>query len=335
MSENILSITDLNIAFPSLEKTVHAIRGCSLTVRKGEILGLVGESGSGKSVTSMAALGLLETGTLISGSILLSGREVVGRTDEELEDIRGSRAAMIFQNPLTALNPFLKVGQQLVDAISINLNCSKSEAKVIALQSFEDVRLPDPEIAFNKYPHQMSGGQLQRVMIAMALSCGPDLLIADEPTTALDVTVQAQIILLLRELAEKKNLSILFITHDLGVIASLCDRVAVMYAGRIVETGSVRQVLKQSMHPYTQNLMKTVPEVGRTGGDLTYIPGQVPDMSIPISGCAFAARCDRATDICHGQPPAVRQSTDTAHSASCHHVEGELSLVEIMNGGAA
>ncbi|WP_025897164.1 ABC transporter ATP-binding protein [Sneathiella glossodoripedis] len=334
MTENVLSITNLNIAFPSLDKVVHAIRGCSFNIRQGEILGLVGESGSGKSVTSMAALGLLEKSTLISGSILLSGREVVGRTDAELEGIRGSSAAMIFQNPLTALNPFLKVGRQLTDAIVINQHCCKREAKIIALKSFEDVRLPDPEIAFEKYPHQMSGGQLQRVMIAMALSCGPDLLIADEPTTALDVTVQAQIILLLRELAVKKKLSILFITHDLGVIASLCDRVAVMYAGQIIETGDVRQVLKQPMHPYTRNLMQTVPEVGRTDVHLNYIPGQVPDMSVSIKGCAFASRCDNATDICRDQMPAMRRSTDT-HFAICHHVEGDLALVEANSEGAA
>ncbi len=332
MSDSILSIHNLSVKFPSLERTVHAIRGCSFDIGPGEIVGLVGESGSGKSVTSLAALGLLPGSADIEGSIIVDGQEIVGRSEAELEAIRGNKVAMIFQNPLTALNPFFKVGKQAVDAVCRQSNISRSAGREEILKAFGDVKLPDPAIAFNKYPHQMSGGQLQRVMIAMALACKPNLLIADEPTTALDVTVQAQIILLLRELTQHSNLSILFITHDLGVIASLCDRVCVMYAGQIVETGTTEQVLGAPGHPYTVKLMHTVPEVGSVQTELEFIPGQVPDLSKPQPGCAFAARCTLVSDQCWQQVPA-RREISPCQFVSCHHVAGDVQLEAVSTGG--
>ncbi|MBO0332624.1 ABC transporter ATP-binding protein [Sneathiella sp. CAU 1612] len=332
MSDKVLEIRNLNVTFPSLERNVHAIRNCTLHVNRGEILGLVGESGSGKSVTSMAALGLLGSSARVKGNIRVVGREIIDRSEAELQEIRGRKVAMIFQNPFTALNPFFQVGRQVMDALLNSHFMSKEEARKRVFQAFKDVRLPDPEIAFNRYPHQMSGGQLQRVMIAMALVCEPELLIADEPTTALDVTVQAQIILLLRELVAKKNLSILFITHDLGVVAALCDRVAVMYAGMVVESGPVVDVLATPSHPYTSALMKTVPALGQTKDDLSYIPGQVPDMSVPIIGCAFAERCTKVSEVCHKQAP-PRRAVLTDQFSFCHNASGPVALDEIVAGG--
>lgn len=333
MTRPVLSIHNLNVKFPSLERNVHAIRGCSFDVGPGEIVGLVGESGSGKSVTSMAALGLLPNSAELSGSIKIAGQEMIGRSEAELRELRGNKATMIFQNPLTALNPFFKVGKQAVDAVCRLSVTSRREGKIRVLKAFDDVALPDPKVAFNKYPHQMSGGQLQRIMIAMAIACKPDLLIADEPTTALDVTVQAQIILLLRELARKNNLSILFITHDLGVIASMCDRVAVMYAGQIVETGTVEQVLGIPGHPYTEKLMQTVPVVGAIQSTLTYIPGQVPDLSLPQPGCAFASRCEKVSDQCW-QLAAAKREIRADQFVSCHNISGDITFDEIVAGGS-
>ena len=229
---------------------------------------------------------------------------------------------MIFQNPMKALNPFFTVGRQMIDVIGCHRPLDKAQLRAEAQRSLEAVSMPDPHLALNKYPHQMSGGQLQRVVIAMALACQPKLLIADEPTTALDVTVQAQIIGLLRTLAREQDLAILFITHDLGVVASLCDRVAVMYAGEVVESGTVEQVFKQASHPYTLKLMGTVPKLGQGQQSLAFIPGQVPNMAAPPAGCAFNPRCERATELCHHVPPRVL--IDDGHWAACHHsVRGE------------
>jgi len=332
MSDTVLSIQDLTVDFCSFERTVHAVRGCSFDVKRGEIMGLVGESGSGKSVTSMAALGLMATSAELSGSVRVNGQEIIGASAAELRAIRGNKISMIFQNPLTALNPFLRVGRQAVDAVCAQGDIRRPEGQARILEAFGEVRLPDPEIAFNKYPHQMSGGQLQRVMIAMALACQPDLLIADEPTTALDVTVQAQIIILLRELAKKVNLSVLFITHDLGVIASLCDRVAVMYAGQIVESGTTEQVLCAPAHPYTTKLMQTVPEIGSLKSELSYIPGQVPDLARPVSGCAFVDRCDMVMDRCRTLAPAVSE-IKAGQMVRCHHAATPAQAEKVQIGG--
>lgn len=331
MSESLLNIEDLHVSFPEMSRTVQAVRGCSLSIDKGEVVGLVGESGSGKSITSLACLGLVPSPGEVQGSIIVGGEQVVGAGDRDLGDLRGGKAAMIFQNPMTALNPFFSVGRQLVDAIRCHKSLTKKQAMEAAIVSLKTVHMPDPDIAVTKYPHQMSGGQLQRVMIAMALSCSPKLLIADEPTTALDVTVQAQIILLLRELAATQGLTILFITHDLGVVASLCDRVAVMYAGQIVETGSVAHIFANPMHPYTSKLLKTVPDVGRGKEDLVFIPGQVPDMANPPTGCAFNARCDQATDECKEAIPVFSEQV-SGQFAACFNPVGTSERQTVAGG---
>jgi peptide/nickel transport system ATP-binding protein len=317
MSAPVLHISNLHVKFPGLLRTVQAVRGIDLEVPGGTVTGLVGESGSGKSMTAMAALGLIPSPGIVSGSIKVDGQEVVGRDDSELRQLRGGKAAMIFQNPMKALNPFFTVGQQMTDAIRCHLPHDKSAAITAATEALQSVHLPDAELALNKYPHQMSGGQIQRVMIAMALACQPKVLIADEPTTALDVTVQAQIISLLRELAASQDRTILFITHDLGVVASLCDNVAVMYAGEIVETGTVAEIFASPQHPYTRKLMSTVPRLGGGQSNLDFIPGQVPDMGFLPAGCAFHPRCERADDDCGVSAPDFMEMT-AGHKVACH-----------------
>ncbi len=325
MSAPVLHIEGLRVEFPGLVRTVQAVRGVSLQVAEGKVLGLVGESGSGKSMTAMACLGLVPKPGQVEGSVKVDGYEVVGRADRELAVLRGGGAAMIFQNPMRALNPFFTVGQQMTEVIRCHRPFDDAEARDAAVDGLRAVHMPDPEIALGKYPHQMSGGQIQRVMIAMALACQPKLIIADEPTTALDVTVQAQIITLLRELAAEQGRTILFITHDLGVVASLCDDVAVMYAGEVVEAGSVAKVFADPRHPYTKKLMNTVPKLGAGEQSLNFIPGQVPDMGFPPSGCAFHPRCDKATALCRERPP-VFSAFGENHKAACHHAAG-LTLV--------
>ena len=324
MTESILQITDLKVEFPGLVRNIKALRGVRLDLRKGQVVGLVGESGSGKSLTALSCLGLVPSPGKVSGSVKLDGYEVVGRDESELAHLRGGVAAMIFQNPMRALNPFFTVGQQMVEVIRCHRPFSKKEAAEAAAKGLQDVQMPDPEIALGKYPHQMSGGQIQRVMIALGLACQPKLLIADECTTALDVTVQAQIIVLLRELASAHDLTVLFITHDLSVVATVCDRVAVMYAGEVVENGLVTDVFADPLHPYTRKLMSTVPTLGRADGELESIPGQVPDLSLPMTGCAFCERCDFATEVCATTPPGMH-GYRTGHLAACHHTAQRVS----------
>ncbi|MHA3737188.1 ABC transporter ATP-binding protein [Pseudomonas sp. Eth.TT006] len=313
----VLQVQGLTVSFPGLFKTVKAVRGIDLSVRRGEILGLVGESGSGKSMTAMSCLGLIPETARLGGSVRVAGQQVNGASASQLADLRGGGAAMIFQNPMKALNPFFTVGRQMFDVIGCHRKLKKAQIRAEAISALEAVSMPDPHLALGKYPHQMSGGQLQRVVIAMALACRPKLLIADEPTTALDVTVQAQIIALLRKLAREQDLAILFITHNLGVVASLCDRVAVMYAGEVVETGPVGQVFKRPAHPYTLKLMATVPKLGQGDLQLGFIPGQVPNMADPPAGCAFNPRCERATGRCvHAAP---RVEIGEGHWAACHN----------------
>lgn len=328
MSEEILNIQGLSINFPGLIRTVQAVRGVDLTLNKGDLVGLVGESGSGKSMTASACLGLVPSPGEVTGSVKVSGSEVIGRTEKELARLRGGEAAMIFQNPMKALNPFFTIGRQMSDAIRCHRPLSSTEAMQAAIDGLRAVHMPDPEFAVEKYPHQMSGGQIQRVMIALALACEPQLLIADEPTTALDVTIQAQILALLRELAEERGLTILFITHDLGVVATLCDRVAMMYAGRIVETADVHTLFNDPRHPYTQRLLETVPRLGAHRAELPAIPGQVPDMGTPPMGCAFHPRCHLASDICRTQDPDNR-SPRKGCTVACHHALGDGQLVDL------
>ncbi|MEZ5924195.1 MAG: ABC transporter ATP-binding protein [Hyphomicrobiaceae bacterium] len=321
MAESILDIADLTVTFPGLERTVQAVRGVDISVDRGEVMGLVGESGSGKSMTALAILGLVPPPGRVSGSIRLAGEEIVGAPEAVNERRRGKKAAMIFQNPGKALNPFFTIGRQLVDAIANVRRIDRSAAERAALEALNAVRVADPKLALQKYPHQVSGGQLQRAMIAMALACEPELLIADEPTTALDVTIQAQVIVLLRDLARERGLTVLFITHDLGVVGSLCDRLAVMYAGRIVEQGTTDQLFGAPAHPYTANLLKAVPMLGRGRVALTQIPGTVPNMSNPPPGCAFHPRCPAATPMCAESMP-TSKADSKGHAVACHHPIG-------------
>ena len=332
MTGHLLEITDLRVEFPGLHRTVLAVRGASLSVVRGEVMGLVGESGSGKTMTALACLGLVPPPGRVAGSIRLDGNEVVGAAEADNERLRGSVAATIFQNPGKALNPFFKVGRQLRDAIGRARHIDRRAAERVAVEALATVRVADPEHAMQKYPHQMSGGQLQRVMIAMALACDPKLLIADEPTTALDVTIQAQIIVLLRDLAREHGLTVLFITHDLGVVGCLCDRVAVMYAGRIVETGPVDALFAAPAHPYTANLLRAVPTLGLGRIALLQIPGNVPNMAAPPPGCAFHPRCPAADPRCAIEMPELR-AAEGGRSCACHHPI--LAVTEDRFGSAA
>lgn len=327
MSGTVLQINSLEVAFPGLLRSSSILRGIDFGIEAGEVLGLVGESGCGKSMTANACLGMVAPPGRVTGSIKIHGQEVVGRPEAELRTMRGGQVAMIFQNPMRSMNPFFTLGRQMIDVIRCHRKSSRSEAHSIAVSELKAVRIPDPELALEKYPHQLSGGQIQRALIALALACQPRLLIADEPTTALDVTVQAQIISLLRRLADEKGLAVLFITHDLGIVSQLCDRVAVMYAGRIVESGSVEAVIDHPRHPYTAKLLGTVPAVGRGTGDLVSIPGHVPNPAYVPTGCPFHDRCDRATGICaEAGPPARTLGPD--HIALCHHVVHDQQFTE-------
>lgn len=319
MSEQVLSIRDINVHFPNLTGSTHVLRGVNLDLAHGEILGVVGESGSGKSMTGMAIMGMVPRPGQVSGKIELEGRDIVRMSAEEREKLRGRKVAMIFQNPLSALNPFFSIERQMCDVILQNGTAkSRSQARQVALDQLTDVRIPDVEGALRKYPHQMSGGQLQRVMIAMALACAPELIIADEPTTALDVTIQEQIIMLLHDLARNRGISILFITHDLGLVSRLCDRVAVMYAGEVIECGTVAQVVDTPTHPYTRRLLATVPQIGRGEEELAAIPGLVPNLAETLTGCAFAERCEFAETICHEKRPPMRVLPPGENAVSCH-----------------
>jgi oligopeptide/dipeptide ABC transporter ATP-binding protein len=326
MHDIILDIRDLEVTFPKLGGNSEVVSGVNLQLRRGEVLGLVGESGSGKSISSLACLGLVPTPAIVDGSIKLSGQEIVGKPESELSKLRGGEIAMVFQNPMTSLNPYFTIGSQLLGPIQIHRKLTGHEAEQVAVSSLHKVRLPDPELVMERYPHELSGGQIQRVMIALALACKPNVLIADEPTTALDVTVQAQILILLRELLETEDMSILFITHDLGVVATLCDRVAVMYAGKIVETANIDAIFSGPAHPYTRRLLDTVPRLGVPADSLPAIEGQVPDMSRLPAGCAFHPRCCLADDSCRNSVPKLVHG-NASHSVACHHPShfGKLS----------
>ncbi|WP_028671721.1 ABC transporter ATP-binding protein [Saccharospirillum impatiens] len=312
----LLSVTGLNVSFPSIRKTVRAVRGVSLSLDEGEIVALVGESGSGKTMTAMATMGLLPDSAEVTGECQWLGRSQSLSPRGNRKSLAGQHAAIIFQNPLTALNPFFTIEQQLTDVALASGKVSRKTVLPVLLDKLSRVQLPDPAQVLKKYPHQLSGGQIQRVVIAMALVCQPRVLIADEPTTALDVIVQAEILQLLQSLAREEGLSVLLITHDLGVVASLCDRVEVMYAGEIIESGQMSDVLRSPAHPYTRKLMATVPDIRGGATVLEYISGQVPDLSRPIRGCAFKERCDRRLPVCDESPP-VRALND-GQRYRCH-----------------
>jgi oligopeptide/dipeptide ABC transporter ATP-binding protein len=299
---------------------VVAVNDVSFEIRKGETLGLVGESGSGKSVTAFSIIRLVqEPGRIVSGSIRFQGRDLLSIPEDEIRKVRGAGIGFVFQEPMAALNPVLKVGAHIAEALTVHGLASRSEARGRAVELLRAVKIVDPEKRFDDYPHQLSGGMRQRVMMAIALACRPPLLIADEPTTALDVTVQAQILDLLRDMKREFDLSLLLITHDLGVIAETADRVAVMYAGRIVEQGPVREIFRNPTHPYTRGLLASIPGE-RTGSRLRAIEGTVPNLAALPRGCAFAPRCRERIDVCDETQPAEFM-LDAAHSARCHLLE--------------
>ncbi|WP_312108981.1 ABC transporter ATP-binding protein [Brevibacillus reuszeri] len=302
----VLEVRDLRTTFRSQGQSFHAIDGVSFTIGQGETIGVVGESGCGKSVTSLSIMGLIKPpGQVSGGRILFKGKDLLSLGKKELREIRGNRISMIFQEPMTSLNPVYTVGNQIMEALKIHTKLGKAERKARTIELLKMVGIPRAEEIITDYPHQLSGGMRQRVMIAMAMACDPELLIADEPTTALDVTIQAQILELMKELQHKHNMSMMLITHDLGVVSEVCDQVIVMYAGMIVEKGPVREILDNPQHPYTQGLLASLPKNAKTNHRLNYIPGQVPPPLQWGKGCRFVDRCTHATERCHQELPGL------------------------------
>lgn len=325
MTDPLLSIEDLRVSFTTQRGELQALCGVTFDVKPGEVFGLVGESGCGKSVTGLSILRMVPPpGQITGGAIRFKGSDLLIKTEAEMRRIRGAGIAIIFQDPMTSLNPVFTVGRQLIDVLRQHRDMDHEAAYAEALATIESVGLPDVERILRSYPHELSGGMQQRVMIAMALVCGPSLLIADEPTTALDVTIQAQILRLLRSLRDRKAIAIMLITHDLGVVAEVCDRVAVLYAGRVVETGTTRMIFESPQHPYTQGLIGAIPQPEGRGKPLTAIPGIVPINPGAIVGCAFASRCSFAFDRCYeAQPPLL--NFKPGHDSACYLVEKAAS----------
>jgi oligopeptide transport system ATP-binding protein len=314
MSKTILEVKDLKINFKTYAGLVHAVRGVNFDLKEGETLAIVGESGSGKSVTSNALMKLIPQppGIYESGQILFNGRDLVPLSDKEMSKVRGNEIAMIFQDPMTSLNPTMKVGRQITEVILQHKKVSSADAKKRAIELLTQVGIPFPEKRYNQYPHEFSGGMRQRVVIAIALAADPKLLIADEPTTALDVTIQAQILELMKEIQKNSKTSIIFITHDLGVVANVADRVAVMYAGQIVEYGTVNDIFYNPKHPYTWGLLGSMPDLDNDTDELLRtIPGSPPDLTNPPKGDAFAARNEFAMAIDYEQEPPMFQVSET------------------------
>jgi peptide/nickel transport system ATP-binding protein len=319
----LLEVKNLKTEFRLKHGIVNAVDGVSFQVEKGEILAIVGESGSGKSVTSLSIMRLVQDpGKITQGEILFKGEDLLKKSEEEMQKIRGDQISMIFQEPMTSLNPVYRVKDQIMESIMTHMKLSKKEALERAVKMLEVVGIPSPAERANDYPHQMSGGMRQRVMIAMALSCSPELLIADEPTTALDVTIQAQILDLLYQMREKFNMAVLLITHDLGVVCEAADRVVVMYCGKIVEQADVKELFTNPLHPYTNGLMKSIPGLDDNGEKrLFMIPGMVPNPLHMPKGCAFSDRCDRCMERCTREEPQIRDIG--GHLVRCFLYDGE------------
>ena len=324
MSETILKVEDLKTSFMTSSGEVQAVRGVSFEVHKGEILGIVGESGSGKSVTSMSILRLLaDTARIKNGKIEFEGTDLTKVSDKQMREIRGQKIAMVFQDPMSSLNPLIPVGKQVAEMIHVHHpEMKRDELQAATLELFREVRIPEAEKRLKSYPHEFSGGMRQRVMIAMALACNPKIIIADEPTTALDVTIQAQILDLLRSPKDRINSSIMLITHDLGVIAEMADYVVVMYAGRVVEKGTVEEIFAHPSHPYTIGLMASKPVVGKKVDRLYSIPGKVPNPINMPNYCYFKDRCEMCVDGCQGEYPHMIQLSPT-HMVSCYRYYGK------------
>jgi oligopeptide transport system ATP-binding protein len=317
---SLLSVKNLKTYFQTEDGVVKAVDGVSFELKKGETLGIVGESGSGKSVTNLSVMRLIPDppGKIVEGEIYFDGTDVCALSIDEMRKIRGKRMAMIFQDPMTSLNPFLKISTQLMEVTELHLGHSKQQAYEHAVKMLRTVGIPDPESRVDNYPHEFSGGMRQRVMIAMALSCDPELLIADEPTTALDVTIQAQILELIKDLKARLGTSVILITHDLGVVAGMTDKIIVMYAGKVFEQAPTREIFARSANPYTKGLLKSVPDPAHEQGQELYqIPGLPPDVANLPPGCPFQERCYRVEDICRREfPPFVEINAE--HHSLCH-----------------
>lgn len=317
--DNILSVKDLKIDVISERGVVHAVRGVTFDLRQTEIHGFVGESGCGKTMTAKSILRLHdEEKSLSSGEILYNGMDILSLKKKELREIRGSEIAMIFQDPMQSLNPLLTIGEQITEMLRFHEKLNKKDAYIKAISLLEDVGIKPAKSRFKQYPFEFSGGMLQRIMIAIAISCDPKILIADEPTTALDVTIQAQILQLLKKLNKEKGMTIYIITHNFGVVAEICDRVSVMYAGKIVETGDVGQIFKNPCHPYTKSLLESIPKSGYHGQTLQSIPGSPPQLFEEMTGCPFAPRCSYANKLCYEKEPLAAES-EKDHFYTCHY----------------
>ena len=316
---NLLEVKDLRTYFETEDGVVKAVDGISFELKRGETLGIVGESGSGKSVANLSLMRLIPEppGRIVSGEILFGGRDVLKLSIRAMRDIRGKQIAMIFQDPMTSLNPFMRISEQLMEVTELHLGHSKQQARAHAIKMLEQVGIPDARERAGGYPHELSGGMRQRVMIAMALACHPELLIADEPTTALDVTIQAQILELIKRLKAETGASVILITHDLGVVAGMTDHVIVMYAGKVFEQASTAELFARPGNPYTRGLLRSVPDPLAEQGSLYQIPGLPPDLARLPKGCPFAPRCERAEDVCRSEFPPFVQLTREHHSL-CH-----------------
>ncbi len=316
----VLDVKDLRVRFETHHGNVQAVNGVSFSLEEGETLGLVGESGSGKSVTNLAVMGLTPSppGVVEAEHVKLGERDLLQLSPRELRRVRGNEVSMIFQDPMTSLNPLLSVNRQLTEVLEVHKGLSHREARKLCIEGLADVGIPEPDVRIDAFPHELSGGMRQRVMIAMALLCKPKVLIADEPTTALDVTIQAQILELMGRLQEQHGTAIILITHDLGVVAGMADRVNVMYAGCLVEAATTSELYTAPAHPYTRGLLRSVPTLhGDHSQELSSIPGQPPDLADLPAGCAFAPRCPRVEDQCLQTAPPLRESTDATRQSAC------------------
>ncbi len=316
---NLLEVKDLRTYFHTEDGTVKAVDGISFSLKRGDTLGIVGESGSGKSVTNLSIIRLVPSppGEIVGGQVIFNDQDILTLPENDVRRIRGRRIAMIFQDPMTSLNPFMKISRQLMEMTQLHLGHSRSEAYEHAIKMLETVGIPDARTRVESYPHEFSGGMRQRVMIAMALSCGPELLIADEPSTALDVTIQAQILELIKKIKRETGTSVVLITHDLGVVAGMTDHVVVMYAGKVFEEAPTKELFALPGNPYTKGLLRSVPDPTSEQGELYQIPGLPPDVAHLPPGCPFAPRCNRAEEICHREFPPFVQFT-VEHKSLCH-----------------
>jgi peptide/nickel transport system ATP-binding protein len=335
----LLALDDLRTGFKTDRGLVKAVDGVSLTLARGESIGVVGESGSGKTVLSRSIMGLLPSTAVTTGSVKFAGQEIVGLPTKQMRHLWGAEMSMVFQNPLNSLNPLMKIGKQITESLKLHLDMDKTNAKATAVQLLRDVHIPEPEKRLDQFPYELSGGMRQRVMIAIALACGPTLLFADEPTTALDVTVQAQILDVINEQRKDRNMSVVLVTHDLGVVAGHTDQIAVMYGGKLVELAPTRTLFANMKMPYTKSLMRSIPKIADPSHTrLATIPGRPPDLVNPPKGCNFAPRCAYALPKCHNEEPPLTPAAEAGHSFACWYPVGspefEAKDAELIAAGA-